>query len=65
MDIAGSARCYCSGCLLAETAPTLYLARVDANRAQLVQLRLDRLLAAVDLYKALGVGWQPEEQALN
>lgn len=35
------------------------------TRDQLVQLRLDRLLAAVDLYKALGGGWQSEEQAPN
>lgn len=30
------------------------------TREQLVQLRLDRLLAAVDLYKALGGGWQAD-----
>jgi len=29
-------------------------------RQQLSQVRLNRLIAAVDLYKALGGGWEPE-----
>jgi len=30
-------------------------------RQQLSQVRLNRLIAAVDLYKALGGGWEPDE----
>ncbi|WP_417521457.1 efflux transporter outer membrane subunit [Marinobacter sp.] len=31
------------------------------NRDQLVQLRISRLIAAVDLYKALGGGWEKQQ----
>lgn len=35
------------------------------TRDQLVNLRLQRLLATVDLYKALGGGWQPPRAGAN
>lgn len=33
-------------------------------RQQLSQMRLNRLIAAVDLYKALGGGWQRDDEVV-
>lgn len=43
---------------LLDTQRTLFQAQDLA-----VQLRLDNLLATIDLYKALGGGWRPKRMA--